>query len=130
MKKKYEAVLAADEQATHATCGQLGALMAEGPCWGPPHPLLQEGQRGRHHPRAVLQWGRRKKSPVFNSSSSFASRAPIPCSGQQQVLTDLTLYQLERGGQGRKVLLLLSFRICLSPGCPWGFCKPWGHVAV
>lgn len=109
---------------------QLGALTAAGPRWGPPHPLLREWQRGGHHPRALLEWGRRRKSHVFNSSSSFTPRAPIPCSGQQQVLMNPTLSQLKRAGRGRKALLLPSLHIWLSPGWPWGFRKPRGHVAV
>lgn len=32
--------------------------------------------------------------------------------------------------QGRKVVVLLLFPICLSPQWPWGFHKPWGHVAA
>ena len=88
------------------------------------------GQRGGHHPHAVSERGRRRKSYDFNSSSFFTSRAPIPCSRQQQVLTNPTPPQLKSVGQGRKIVLLLSFHIWLSPGWPWGFHNPWGHVAV
>lgn len=105
---------AADQQATHATRRQLGALTAADLCWGPPHLLLWEGHQGGHHLHHRV--GKEEKPRLTFLCCSHLG-LPFPALGSNQSLWTLHLLNWKKElGKGEK----LFYCYCCTSGCLQG----------